>query len=513
MGKFDNLKVNKEIDRLEKQVQDLYLADGLPWIVGYSGGKDSTAVLQLIWNAIAGLKEEQREKTVYVISTDTLVENPVVSMWVTASLKKMEEEAKKQNLPIEPHRLTPEIDKTFWVNLIGRGYPAPRRGFRWCTERLKIDPSKNFILNVIKKSNEAIMVLGVRKAESGSRKATMEKHENSTREFLDKNSDPSLDRVWIYAPIKDWADDDVWLYIMNYKNPWGYDNNDLYSMYRSGTEDNECPLVVDTTTPSCGDSRFGCYVCTLVSKDKSMHAMIENDDEKKWMSPLSEFRNKYLEPLGDKNKREFRRRNGAIMINTYKKDTEEISLIPGPYKQTYRRTLLTELLKAQEQVRNSGVKGTQDFMIITDEELQKIREIWVKEQHEIEDWVPKIYEEVTKRKYKADEINGYTNINEEDLSLLKEAIGDNITEDDIHYKLVRNLIDIEKSYSSSTRRTGIYEAIEKEINKCSFETEKEGVEFLKNQKSILEGNESEYKIAAPVGMFEVQEDDEPVVGI
>jgi DNA sulfur modification protein DndC len=514
MSKIVNLKVKEEIERLEKQVQDLYLDDDMPWIVGYSGGKDSTAVLQLTWSAISKLKEEQRTKKIYVISTDTLVENPVVSMWVTASLKKMQEEAEKQNLPIEPHRLTPEIDKTFWVNLIGRGYPAPRRGFRWCTERLKINPAKNFILNVIGTTNEAIMVLGVRKAESGTRKAVMEKYENSTRALLDRNSDPSLDRVMIYAPIKDWADDDVWLYIMKYKNPWGYDNHDLYDMYRSGTEDNECPLVVDTTTPSCGDSRFGCYVCTLVSKDKSMHAMIENDEEKKWMSPLSEFRNKYLEPEGDKVNREFRRRNGAIMINTYQKNTEEASLIPGPYKQTYRKILLTELLKAQEEVRKSGVKGTQDFMIITDEELQKIREIWVKEQHEIEDWVPKIYEKITERKYEKPKVNEYTNIKEEDLELLKETIGINITEDDIHYKLVRNLIDIEKSYSSSTRRTGIYSAIEKEIDKCSFETEKEGLEFKKKEQDIKgQYKKNTYGKENSMGTFVAYEDDEPKVGI
>ena len=213
MGKLDNSNIQKEVDRLESQIQDLYLEDDYPWIVGYSGGKDSSAVLQLTWNAISKLDATKRHKKIHVITTDTLVENPEVSMWVTASLNKMKEEAKKQNLPIEPNTLTPEIDKTFWVNLIGRGYPAPRRGFRWCTERLKISPSKNFILNTIGESNEAIMVLGVRKAESGSRKAVIEKHENSTRDFLDRNSDPSLDRVWIYAPIKDWANEDVWMFL------------------------------------------------------------------------------------------------------------------------------------------------------------------------------------------------------------------------------------------------------------------------------------------------------------
>ncbi len=512
MSKLDNSNIQKEVDRLESQIQDLYLSDDTPWIVGYSGGKDSSAVLQLTWNAISKLDVTKRHKKIYVITTDTLVENPEVSMWVTASLNKMKKEAEKQNLPIEPNKLTPEIDKTFWVNLIGRGYPAPRRGFRWCTERLKISPSKNFILNTIGESNEAIMVLGVRKAESGSRKAVIEKHENSTRDFLDRNSDPSLDRVWIYAPIKDWANEDVWMFLTKYDNPWGYDNNQLYKMYRSATDDNECPLVVDTSTPSCGDSRFGCFVCTLVNKDKSMEAMIKNDDEKKWMTPLAEFRNKYLEPTGDKDKRDFRRRNGAVMLNTYtNKEQKDISLVPGPYKQTYRKILLSELLKAQQEVRKSGVQGTEDFEVISKDELQKIREIWVKEQHEIEDFVPEIYEQVTLEKYDAPKINEYANINEEDLNLLKDVLGENVDEDNIHYKLIRNLIDVEKSYSSSKRRAGIYEAIEKEISKCAFDNEKQALAYLEKKQNLLDENENVNKIADYIGVTPEFDDEEPVV--
>ena len=70
-------------------MQQLYLADQVPWVVGYSGGKDSTAILQLVWMALAGLPAEQRHKPVHVISTDTLVENPVVAAWVTHSLEVM----------------------------------------------------------------------------------------------------------------------------------------------------------------------------------------------------------------------------------------------------------------------------------------------------------------------------------------------------------------------------------------------------------------------------------------
>ena len=112
-------------------IKELYLADMLPWICGYSGGKDSTAVVQLVWYALSDLPTEKLVKPVHVISTDTLVESPVVALWATASLKKMQEAAEAKQLPIIPHRLTPAIENTFWVNLIGRGYPYPRRDFRW----------------------------------------------------------------------------------------------------------------------------------------------------------------------------------------------------------------------------------------------------------------------------------------------------------------------------------------------------------------------------------------------
>jgi DNA sulfur modification protein DndC len=111
-------------------------------VVGYSGGRDSIAVLQLVWNGIRELPAEQRTKPIHVITTDTLVEQPMVAAWVDTSQARMREAAQAQGLPITPHKLTPEIEDSFWVNLIGKGYPAPRLKFRWCTERLKIKPSE-----------------------------------------------------------------------------------------------------------------------------------------------------------------------------------------------------------------------------------------------------------------------------------------------------------------------------------------------------------------------------------
>ena len=112
-----------DIETVLEIIQEVYLSDKAPWICGYSGGKDSSATLQLVWSALDRLPEEQRQKPVHVISTDTLVESPVVALWATKSLERMRQAAKDARLPILPHRLVPETANTFWVNLIGRGYP------------------------------------------------------------------------------------------------------------------------------------------------------------------------------------------------------------------------------------------------------------------------------------------------------------------------------------------------------------------------------------------------------
>ena len=257
---------NACVEAIQEEIRTLYLDDNVPWILGYSGGKDSTATLQLIWSAIAALPIEKRKKTIHVISTDTLVENPVVAAWVEHSLKVMKQASDDQKMPITPHRLTPTVSDSFWVNLIGKGYPAPRHKFRWCTERLKIKPSNTFILNMIKLSGEAILVLGTRKAESTRRAANMTKLEaGRLRNRLSNNA--SLPGSLVYTPVESWTNDDVWFYLMQIANPWGFSNRDLLGMYAGASADGECPLVVDTSTPSCGDSRFGCWVCTLVEKD------------------------------------------------------------------------------------------------------------------------------------------------------------------------------------------------------------------------------------------------------
>ncbi len=164
----------EDIQLLTKEIQELYCQDNSPLVVGWSGGKDSTTVLQLVWNAIELLPIEKRTKTIYVITNDTLVENPIVAAWVRNSLNKLQEAATKKQMPIKTKLTFPSVEDTFWSCLIGKGYPAPRKRFRWCTERMKIKPTDFFIRDIIRDEGEAILVLGTRKAESITRARNME---------------------------------------------------------------------------------------------------------------------------------------------------------------------------------------------------------------------------------------------------------------------------------------------------------------------------------------------------
>jgi DNA sulfur modification protein DndC len=302
----------------------------------------------------------------------------------------------------------------------------------------------------------------------------MAKHAGSTRELLSRNSDPKLDRVWIYPPIGDWSTDEVWEYLATSTNPWGHSNKDLFEMYRGATKDAECPLVVDTSTPSCGDSRFGCFVCTLVDKDKSMTAMIQNDDDKKWMIPLSIFRDEKLNTSDDFKNRDFRRLDKSITVYESK---EGPALIHGPYKQHYREELLFELLKAQTTIRNEVSDNLKDFELITQEELEEIRRIWIDDKHEIEDTLPSIYKNATGEDYVLIDSNERQIFSNEDLKILKEISSTQADEDGILYQMLREMLHTEQNYKGAYRRHGIFESLEKTLKQHAFLNKEEALNF------------------------------------
>ena len=467
---FEAIGYKKSIKDLINRISELYLSFGAPWIIGYSGGKDSTAVLQLIWMSLESLPLKARKHRIHVISTDTLVENPVVAFWVMKQLGKMDYSAKSSGIPIQTHRLTPETEDSFWVNLIGKGYPAPRPRFRWCTSRLKINPSNKFITEIIKKHGEAILALGMRKAESSMRAMSMENIEKRlgrVQEHLTPNA--SLPNSYVFTPIENWSNDDVWQFLLeSNQTPWGTDNNGLLEFYKGATKDRECPMAFTTGTPSCGDSRFGCWVCTMVSQDRSMHAMIQNDSEKEWMKPLLDYRDSF-NIKEDRERRDFRRIDGRVQL--FKDRT-----IHGPYWQDDREDLLRRLLIVQEQVKKSKPEDVPDFDIISINELKAIRGIWIEEKDEVEDALPRIYKEVTGNEFPSNAVDTNNAFGWHEMQILKEICGD----DKMHYQLVRGLISQSQKYRSMVRRTGLFDALEQVITKHFYEDEEDAEERAKN---------------------------------
>ncbi|WP_036259481.1 DNA phosphorothioation system sulfurtransferase DndC [Mesorhizobium sp. WSM3224] len=428
-------------------IRDIYLSDARPWVVGYSGGKDSTTALQLIWTAIAALPSERRTKTIYVISSDTLVETPVVSRYIDVTLDRISSAAAAQNMPVVTHKVVPELEDSFWVSLIGKGYPAPSRRFRWCTERLKIQPADAFIKSRVAEFGEVVMVLGVRSQESATRAQVMSLHQIEGSQ-LRRHS--SLMNAFVYAPIADFSTDDVWTYLLQNESPWGNDNRDLVAMYRNASA-GECPLVVDTSTPSCGNSRFGCWVCTVVQRDKAMESMIDSGEE--WLTPLLEYRDMLSQTQDPERKhefRDFRRKSGQV---NFIGETDRV--MPGPYTMEFCRTLLRRLLETQKEVAREAPAGEAPILI-HENELHEIRRLWRTERGDWADTVPRIVRETLGR----DDIEWVTEdsvaFTADDGELLASVCADN----EVPPELVMKLLDIERASHGLKRRHAVHTRIE-----------------------------------------------------
>ena len=213
-------ELNAKVNQIINEIKEQYLTDdgNLPWLIGYSGGKDSTCTSQLVFNAVKQLKDEGSSvsRRVIIFSSDTMIENPLVKKIVDGNLELINRKADEYRLPIEAHSLAPKITDTFWVNIIGRGYPTPNTTFRWCTDRMKIVPANNFVKKYIDEAGEVIMVLGVREGESNTRDRVLKTH-NIEGVRLMKHS--SLPNAYVYAPIKTLNTTDVFLYLNVYESP------------------------------------------------------------------------------------------------------------------------------------------------------------------------------------------------------------------------------------------------------------------------------------------------------
>lgn len=312
MGLLDTININQLIDNTKYKIEKIYLQDDIPWIIGYSGGKDSTCATQLIVDTLLEMKEKNKilRKKVYVISSDTMVETPMIIDTIEKTISGINQLAKEKDLPIAATIIRPEYSKGFWANLIGRGYPSPNQTFRWCTDRMKIEPANRFTESILGEHGQAVMVLGVRDGESNSRDRVLSNHTIDGKDFMRHTTQANS---YVFAPIRQFTKDDVWNYLLSNKSPWGGDNEALFKLYNDSLTGEECPIMLseeDKKKTTCGNSRFGCWVCTVVKEDKSLTGFIRSGT--KWLKPLLDYRNWLYSIRDDDDKRMKRRANGSI---------------------------------------------------------------------------------------------------------------------------------------------------------------------------------------------------------
>lgn len=411
-----------------------YLSSSRPWIIGYSGGKDSTCVIQLVYDMLLSLTPKQRTKTIHVLSTNTMVESPAIVIRLKNICNTIQKSANKDNLPIDVKLLRPEITDTFWVNVIGRGYPSPNKWFRWCTSRLKIQPMNEYILTNVKRNGEVLILLGARKSESASRAQTMGKHEINNFKLRKHGS---IKGAFVYTPIEDMEEDEVWDYLLKNKSAWGDDNKDLYRLYKG--ENAEASFIIDGKSPPSGHSRFGCWTCTVVEKDKALQCLIDEGHPE--YLPLLNFRNKLKRIRDDPEYREKYRKNQRLdklydefyAIKTLGEERTGLEAL-GPFTMKTRHDLLLELLEIQEELR----KIVPESELITPEEITAIELAWI---------------------YDGDDVGSVEN-------LLRKIPSKKTEIDDV----VDRLLMVEKDMSDVSRRIGVYSKLEKAVYEYTMNT-------------------------------------------
>jgi len=435
---------NEKYAVYEDVIQEMalvYQHDKRPWMIGFSGGKDSTLLCCLVFEMLKRLPKEKRNKKVYIVSSDTMVENPIVRDYMHRMSKMIGKLGEELN--VQADIIYPKVGDSFWSKVIGLGYPTPEApGFRWCTERLKIHPMNDYTLNTIKNNGEVILLLGVRKAESVYRANHIKAREIEGKLLIPHKD---IENAYVYNPLTEIPNEDVWNFLLKGDGitPWGSDNRYLFSLYQGehmGEEQSVIGEIDKEKIPITGNSRFGCWICTMVKEDKSLKAFIDRGES--WLIPLRDYRNWMLALRSTPGARETKRRNGSV----YRK--ADGSLGEGPFTLETRKQMLRKLLELEVET---------GLSLITIEELKQIDLMWDAEGDLTRRCLVDIYYEVKNQHLPWDQYKSpvFSEDVIEEIKILCDETG-------VEFELIAKLIieiEANKNYSDSSMVTKAFDRI------------------------------------------------------
>lgn len=325
-----NRGLNRIIMALRKQES--------PWVLGYSGGKDSSAVLSLLLSAIDECGPPLLP--VKIVYCDTGVEIPPARLLARQVLRS----ASKSCTSVDCRVVLPSIEDRFFVKVIGRGYAPPTNRFRWCTDKIRIRPVEKVVSSFAFKKYD--LLLGARFGESVARDKVL-----NARAMRDMGYYSSANKAATrnFLPIFDYSTSEVWETVIQNEMHLGVPASKLLGLYREAS--GECPIIRDPVSPPCGTARFGCWTCTVVSRDTTTESLIDHGYEA--LGPLNSFRN-WLRAARDLHHWRWPvRRNGMPG--------------PGPFKISARKRILAKLQRAEIEC---------GFRLIGNKEVARIERMW-----------------------------------------------------------------------------------------------------------------------------------------
>jgi DNA sulfur modification protein DndC len=343
------MNLKSTIREISKVISDW---DG-PIVVAYSGGKDSSAVLKLVFSAVVA--NPYLAEKVFVIYCDTKVENPILDEFVKRTLRLLKKEAASCASGFKVRILEPALHQRYFVRIIGRGYPPPTSFFRWCTKDLRIRPVQTFVRSL---GANPLVIIGTRRGESAQRDRAIQRISGDSKKgpLIQRQIDGGL-KTHLYLPIAKYSLEDVWECLASLSLPSCIDVHRLAELYRHGG--GECPMVRDTNDRPCASARFGCWVCTVVRRDRSAENLLEAGYNH--LGSYFKFRTWISEIRNDLTLRCQKRRNGQFA--------------PGPFRLGARKIIFDRVRELEKEIGRT---------LISKAEEKYIRHLWEKDRSSLD---------------------------------------------------------------------------------------------------------------------------------